>query len=323
MRRFIFLSAVFLLCADAWARELDGRLGLVVLPNEARPVLVGVGESFEVLARGQARLTLESSGASLQLSVAWRPVGGDLLQGTCFIASDFPAGRYTLRASEGEREDVAPRSVFVYETFPESYTVAVVCNPRMGAAGAETRFRRSVDAIEDSGAALVLITGEFSAAGTTVEFVEGLKILETLGVPIFISGAPSERTRDFLGPMPFAFRFGPDGYLAHYFSTGEGLDLGGRAGSAHRLRRSIRAARWSVGVGGAYRLDGALRDQLVLFHDDPLDVWVASSGGDAQSRVAIPWGKTTGYGVAEDAESGTVLFFEVGSAGVRLLSGAE
>lgn len=324
----VFIVVAVLVCAGAWGREPDGRLGLLLVPNETRPALVVAGESFEVLARGQANLALQSSETSVPLSVSWELAGGGLFRGTCVVVPGIAPGRYSLKASDGSMEDTVSQSVFVYETFPKSYTVAIVSNPRIGVAGiAVERIRRSVMAVREAGAALVLIAGDFTAEGTAEQFAQGLNLTGEYGVPTFICSGNADRAlglaREFLGPMPFAFRFGPDGYLAHDLPPLDGLDLEGHAGDVHRLRRSIRAARWSVGFGGAYRLESEIRDQLVLFHDDPLDVWIAAAGGDAQSRVTIPWGKTIGYGLPDAAAPGTVLFVEVGLGGVKLAPGPE
>lgn len=320
----IFVFVVTLINAQAYAREQDGRLGLVLVPNNARPALVEMGDSFAVLARSKAEMHLTSVTVSLSIKTTWLRLPNGFYEGVSELPAGIPAGTYALESVSEGAKDTNHRSVFVYEKFPETYRVVHLANLRIGSdIGRDTGIYQSTKAINEAGAAIVLVTGDLTSAGTPKQFAQALDMLNDCRAPTLVCPGPVEiasgLSEEYLGPTPFALRFGPDGYLGYYTSEQGGWDPEGSSGRLHRLRRSIRSARWSVGFTNRYDPDGSLRDHLVLFRDNPLDVLICALHPGAQtSRFGIPWGDARGF-AADGSTRGAVQFFDVSSGGVHLV----
>ena len=326
MRRVLAAAGLVLLGTGAWAREADGRLGLLLLPNDARPALVQAGQSFTVVAREQAKLSLKSVSDSFAVGIRWVRLPNGLYEGVGRVPPGAPPGTYTLEGVSDGTEDRNFRSVFVYESFPETYRVAHLSNLRIGSeTGRDTRIFQSTKAINAAGVAIVLVTGDLTDAGTPQQYAQALDLLGDCLAPTLVSVGRVEQASglagDFLGPPTFAVRFGPDGYLGYYSATIDELDLEGRAGEMYRMRRSIRSAYWSVGFTNYYGPEVPLRDQLVLFRDDPLDVVItARQSLRREVGFGIPWGDTRGFAMPT-SERGAVQIYEVGRGGVHLSAG--
>ncbi len=87
MRHVFGAACVFLLSTAACAREADGSLGLVLLPNDARPALVQSGGTFSVLARAEAELRLTTVSGTLSLSTDWARLPSGLYEGVSQVPS--------------------------------------------------------------------------------------------------------------------------------------------------------------------------------------------------------------------------------------------
>ena len=320
----IFILLIVVVSSHAYPRDLDGRLGPILSPNNARPALVLKGGSFEVQARSRVELQLTSDAAPLPIETIWVRLPNGIFQGTSKLPPDVAPGTYALETNTKDFEDTNRRSVYVYEEFPETYRIAHLSNLRAGAeSGRDENVLRSITAINVSKAAIVLITGDLTDGGTPEQFVRALDLLNECGAPTFVCPGPaeivSERALEYLGPTPFAFRFGPDGYLGHFTAESSGWDPTGASGRLHRLRRLIRSARWSVGFTNRYDPHGNVRDHLVLFRDDPLDFLICALQAEGRTgEFEIPWGGAIGY-AADGARRGAVQLFEVDSSGVALV----
>ncbi len=333
MRLVLAAACLFFLSAAACAREADGSLGLVLLPNDARPALVKGGGSFSVLTRAEAKLRLVSDLDTHSLSTSWVRLPDGLFEGVSVVPVEITAGPYTLEAVSDGGEDRNSRSVFVYGAFPESYRIAHLANLQIGLqTGRDAGVQRSVKAINEADVSIVFVTGDLTSTGSGAQFAQALDLLSNCRAPTFVClgnvEAASGLSRDYMGPTPFVVRFGLDGYLGHYVSGPGEVDMRGRAGKLHRARRSIRDARWSVGFTNRYGLDSGFRDQLVLFRDDPLDyVICAGRSGGGEGLFSVPWGQRTGgrtVGFAMPASArGAVQIFDVGPGpgGLQLVQG--
>ncbi len=326
MRRALATVCLAFLGTGAWAREADGRLGLLLLPNDARPALVLAGQSFTVVARTQAELALKSVSGTFDVGTRWVRLASGLYEGVGKVPPGALPGTYALKGVSGGADDVNFRSVFVYESFPETYRVAHLSNLRIGSkTGRDTGIFQSTKAINEAGVAIVLVTGDLTDAGTPKQYAQALDLLGDCLAPTFVSVGRAEQASglagDFLGPAAFAVRFGPDGYLGYYSATLEELDLEGRAGAMYRMRRSIRSARWSVGFTNDYGPNVRMREQLILFRDDPLDVVITARHAQMREvRFSIPWGDTRGFAMPT-SDRGAVQIYDVGRGGVHLSAG--
>lgn len=313
------LVAIVLLswATGAAAREGDGALGLILSPHDGAPALVLRGGSFEAVLRERAELRLRSEGAPLALETAWRELPGDRVGATCTVPMEAEAGVYRLEAvaESGSGSDGTGRSVFVYEAFPEQYRIAHVGDAAV-----------DVAALNASGAELALFTGNLTERAEADEFRSFLKGLEGCTIPTFVSpgvhdgaGRTFER---FFGPAIYAFKFGEDGFLC--FDTkgsGAGDELGAEVGALQRLRRGIKASRWSIGFTHRYGPELGMRSQLVLFSDNPLDCLIVSHGPLNKAGEGITgWGKTRVRGTPTGSE-GALRLFEIAPSGLQPVEG--
>ncbi len=302
------------------AREPDGRLGLVVAPNDTQPVMVQPGQEFDVLLRTEAALRLESAEGSYELAAG----AGAGWRGRIRVAVTTPEnaapGTYTLVAETPEASDHAFRAVHVYNGFPETYAVAQLNDLRVGAAvGRDTVLYRSARAINSREASLVLVTGNLTANGRADEFRIALEVLNAIAAPTLVVPGAVDRAsggaEEFLGPYPVTRRYGRDGFLMYYTEPGPTDWNESIHGQLYPARRSIRASRWSVGVSNRYVLGSSLRDALTLFVDDPLDVLVAG-GASGPVDGEVHWGGTLLFGPSE-ARRGSVRWYTAGPRGLR------
>lgn len=329
MKRLAYtLLALTLLGGPASARDGEGRLDVIVAPNNTRPVLTQAGQTFDALLREGATLTLESPAGSTELNqtagVDWR----GLVRVTCRLPEAVPAGAYTLVAKNRERTDRTFRAVHVYDAFPTAYTIAQFNDLRVGAKGArDTALYRITRRINAGQPGVVLVTGNLTADGSADEFRVALEVLNDLEAPTLVTPGAVDRSSGlaeaYLGPSPATWQFGRDGYLGYYTPTGRGDWGGAQEGRVYVARRSIRASRWSIGFTNEYGLASPMRDVLTLFVDDPLDVVIAGhAAAYTRGGRTTPWGHTTLFEQTSDTRGG-VHWFRVDERGVRAIENGE
>ena len=292
-----------LLCAYAAARNDDGTLGLIQRPNSGVPTIIAPGQSFSAILNHKAQLSLRNEQGILQLECAWAPLPDDQMCASCVAPDAIEPGCYALKAVSENGEDINERAVYVVESFPETYWIAHITDTHIGT----TRHpRRTVEIIDEllasvnaSEAFLALITGDLTENGRPEQFREFLELLDACRLPTFVVPGNHDRLdrhyERFFGPLTYVFQFGLDGYLG--FDTKDLLiadGLGPQDGALHRLRREIRASRWSIGFTHRYDLTMGMRAQLTLFVDDPLDYLLYGHyHREADEQDGIPWGKTS------------------------------
>jgi len=311
MRCCALVLAGLVLAHAADAREPDGRLGLLVLPNDTRPTFLTVDRQLVIVARQEAAISLNSASDGEPLSIIWRATPDGLFQGTCALPQDTPPGTYSLEAVAGDTTDHVARSVIVYDSFPKSYSFAHL-----------TDFGGGTPSESLGEADFVVVTGDLTSDGRPEEIRTALGALSRLQRPTIVNpgtaAIASGLAEAYFGPSPFVVHYGEDAYLGHHLLPDSGPAQANPAAALHTLRRSIRAARWSIGLLSGAGPNAAMRDQLILFHDDPLDYAI----------VAIPaqtdpfsWGRTAVHGPFD--ESPPITLFEVDALGVRPIAGLK
>lgn len=323
----ILVICAVAICPNSRAREADGTLGLIRTPNNGMPAVVAPGETFQAVLTEQAELSIASSDASVALTAEWTALPGGAVQATCTVPPDAKPGLYALTATVGQDvNDTNVRSVYVQSApAPEYYIVAHMADMRMATAqdNAQTAsvdtLRKVVAAVNTSGAAFAVVTGNLTASGMPEQFQALLDILDTCTVPTFVCpgslDAKHGHYQRYFGPLTYMFRFGPDGYIS--FDTKDTIpadELGPQDGDLYLFRRAIRSARWSVGFTHRYELLMGMRSQLVLFADDPLDGLIV--GHAKEKAVCIPWGNTA-LTVTPPAADGYMRVFDVSAKGMK------
>lgn len=330
MRGVLIAAAISLWAFPSLARDEAGRLDIVISPNNTRPAMVTPGSWFEVTLRDRAQLTLHSVSGQFSVAVNWSPNTGGPWRGRCRVAANLPPGVYSLRATTASEVDENHRALFVYGSFPDEYRVAHLTNLRLGSKeGRDMRIYQSIKAINASGASLVLVGGELTAGGTPEQLALVVDMMNGCIAPTFVCPGAGDidagNAESYFGSVPMAFRFGPDGYLGHHLSGRDSSGFSGTAGRAYTLRRELRSARWSVGFSDRFGGELAVRDQLVLFVDDPLDYLMTAKGPrgtEVGAPISIEWGSTRGLPVPA-ADQGAVQLFAVGRGGVQIIEMPE
>lgn len=291
---FVFgLAAGLMAQGPASARDAEGQLRDLLVPNEGAPALVRPGATFRVLSKAQGRLSLVN-GRVWPVEAAWKRSAGRY-EAVGTVAQTVPPGRYALLLETDAETDLNACSVWVYDSFPETYAVAHVTDPRLGVGSGA--FSQILDEINAEQPALVLISGNLTQTGAPADFLQLLGELARCDRPTFLTPGDLDRRlyETYFGPANYAVWFGQDAYLALDLADPDTADgLGAGDGELHRLRRAIKAARWATGFTARYVPTAAVRAQLALFVDDPLDFVLTGADDAEQETVLIPWGATTG-----------------------------
>lgn len=327
MRRWI-AAALLGLAAAAGARAPDGRLDILLTPHNGVPALVTPGGAFDALLTRQAGLRLQGAGgAVMPLTVEWLPSAGALAVARCTVPPDTPPGTYALEATAEDRSDRTGRAVFVLEAFASHYLAAHVTDIHIGASGRARPpadvFRGVLQAINESLAAFVLITGDLTEGGEPQQFQEFLTLLDTCERPTFVCAGNHDRQglncEEFLAVDNYLFWYGTDAYLV--FDTKDLVtadDLGPQPTQLELYRRAMKPARWAVGATHRYEPSMGMRSQITLFIDNPLDHlffghWHRPND---TSFEGVPWGATP-VTVTPAAADGFLRLFELSGRGVR------
>jgi len=326
VRTALILAISGLAGMPAVARNEDGTLDLVLIPNNGIPAITDTQGTFEAVLEEEAALSLSNGSGEWPLAVDWsrRPDGKSL--GRCRLETPIPAGSYTLQAKAGDRIDSNQRSVYVLEAFPEAYQVAHITDIHTGT----TRHARPdkeiiaevIEAINASEAAFALVTGDLTENGEPEQFRDFLALLDACRLPTFVVAGNHDRQdshyQHFFGPLTYRFFFGPDGYLA--FDTKDFMiadEMSGQDGLLHLYRRQMRAARWSIGFTHRYDVTMGVRAQITLFVDDPLDYIVCGhTHREPGEQDGIPWGSTR-LVMTPAAIDGNLRFLTVDNGGVQ------
>ena len=292
-----------LITLPAAARNADGTLGFLRTPNNGVPALLAGTTNFEAEAAGEATLTLEGPAGTYPVAVTWGPAPGGRAAGSCTLPPNTPPGLYGLRAKHPGGEDLNTRAVAVLPPAEDLYAIAHLSDTHLGSG----RHKRSstdimndvIDAINTSGATFCLVTGDVTENGEMAQYADFLTALDRCTLPTFVVAGNHDRLdlnyEKVFGKLTYAFAYGRDGYLgfdSKDYNTAP--DLGAQNGDLERLRRSIKAARWSIGFSHRYEDLQGMRSQLTLFVDNPLDVllfghWHVENTPDQR---AVPWGRT-------------------------------
>src|SRR5690606_19558829 len=167
-------------------------------------------------------------------------------------------------AEAGGKADTTVRSVYVMTEFPEAYTVAHVTDTHIGsgrhARPSEAIMQDVVAAVNASGAALCLVTGDVTENGEVAQYQSLLPILDQCTMPTFVCSGNHDRMalnyEAFFGPDAYYFWFGKDGYIG--FDTKDYMtadDLSTQTNLLYPYRRAIRSARWSFAFSQRYDPD--------------------------------------------------------------------
>jgi len=245
------IAAVCLCALPAFAAALPNPLPNT-LPNTLQPAIAAPGGSIRVVA-AEAGLPIALSGPmDIALEAAWTANPADGVHAQCVIPADTPPGRYGLSVGDETREG----AVWVLEELPASYRLAF-------AAGDSSADIAGVLAAAESAEVLALV---FIADGGDTDAYS--QIFTEAPLPVIVTGVG----RPVDTPFPFATAIGQDTLLFHDPRV---TRLGAADGDLHRLRRATRASRWSIAVWPLYDPFLGRRAQLILFSDDPVDLFVA------------------------------------------------
>lgn len=325
-RRMLILLLTGCICGIASARNDDGTLGLLQLPNNGVPSILDTQGSFTAVLRQKAELSLSGAEGDLSLETTWSQLPGGMAMAVCKPATPPPPGVYALHAATENGTDINMRAVYIRDTFPESYQCAHITDVHIGKTGrprsdTET-FTTIIEAVNASEAAFALITGDLTEGGEPEQFQRFIDLLDLCLLPTFVVPGNHDRKADnyqrFFGPLTYYFTFGKDGYLA--FDTKDYLiadEMSGQDGLLHFYRRQIRASRWSIGFTHRYEVSMGLRAQITLFVDDPLDYLLYGHvHREAGEQDGIPWGNTRAI-ITPAAIDGKFRFLQVDGNGVH------
>lgn len=314
--------AAIAIILGAWVATAPALAESILLPRVGAPAAVVPGGILEVTARMEGNVSLEGAGSSIALDATWSPGTSGARLGRAIIPMGTAPGRYTLQVAGATATVQRMGAVHVFAAFPEDYAIAVVRGAQPDDAGgsepvipADLGARLGAETVQ-----LAILLGPFTRGGSEEEYAALEAVLLASEVPVYLCPGTTEARspvyREHFGDEVRGVTFGRDGYLL----LGAGLTAAdpqshARLGEAHRLRRAMRASRWSVGVAGAYGLDWDLRAQIALFVDDPLNYLIVGSA-PAELGATVPWGKTQ-FTPPAGAPPGVLTVLEVTATGIR------
>jgi hypothetical protein len=320
MRLHVLALSTLLVVGAAAARDSEGRLDVILAPNNAQPAIVAPGGQFEAVLAANAPLRIESAQGVFALeSSGARPWRG-AWRVDALVPTDAPPGAYALVAVGANGPDPVYRAVFVQAQPAETYRVAHIANLRVGdPEGSDSRLFRVTASLNASAPDLILVTGDLTAGGAAEQFRLALEVLNDCAAPTLVApGAADDReglAETYLGRYPAAIAYGLDGYLLCPPGARPGSGADGRL---HVERRRIRSARWSLGVAARSAWDDP-RTNLTLLIDDPLDYVAGGDAGPGQAprtwggahiltarpgRATVRWFTVGPRGIEDDAEVG-------------------
>ncbi|GMV91223.1 MAG: hypothetical protein AMXMBFR82_10010 [Candidatus Hydrogenedentota bacterium] len=328
--RVLLLVLLTTFCSVSHARDANGLLDIIITPNDGMPALLLPGETFEVVATRQAELSLSSESGTISLEAEWTGLPGERSKAICRVPEEVAPGGYALQAAAEGATDTNLRSVFLFDAFPDRYTVAHVTDTHVGSGRhertSEAIFQDVVNAVNESGAAFALVTGDLTENGEAAQFKSFIEILNTCTLPTFVCSGNHDRKElnyeQAFGPDTYMFWFGKDGYLG--FDTKDFYvadDLRGQPADLQVYRRALKPARWAIGFSHRYEADMGMRAQLALFVDDPLDWFIFGHWHreNTEAEQTVPWAgatRPTPITVTPAAINGVIRLFEIGPGGI-------
>lgn len=290
-----FAASVALLAADARAATAP------LPPHLLQPAVVAPGDPLVVNAEaGDLPVRLEGA-VSIELTPAWTVSAADGAQAVCEVPAEVPAGRYDLLIGEERR----PGAVTIIPSWPTPLLVAFATGTTPESLALAAR------GAEAAGAVLLVFLQASDADGLT--YAAYAEAAATRAVPVqTLGGTAGSGTH-----LPAVLRLGQDALLLHDPAADH---FGDGAGRLHRLRREHRAARWSVAVWPAYDPLIAMREQLILFADDAVEVFISTLGAlpDDAEAAGLPgfWPRTRFEPLAAGAAD-TLLLVQLDSRQAR------
>ncbi len=329
----VFLVVLIASWAAA-ARAPDGTLAIIYTPNNGIPAMVQPGGTFEAVLTGKAPLQLLGPNGPIPLRIHWEERPSPFFHARCTVPAQTPTGCYALEAVARDQRDRNSRSVYVVESFPETYSLVHVTDSHIGSnrhpRPSEAIFRDLLSFINEMAEpgrspeegevkpAFVLISGDLTEDGTADQFKKFVELLDHSVLPTFVCPGNHDRLahnyeKNF-GPATYMFRFGEDGYLA--FDSKDFLtadELGPQDGQLETLRRAMAACRWAIGFTHRYEPLMGMRSQMVLFVDNPLDFLIFGHWHreNTEQEKRVPWGSTA-ITVTPAAIDGSLRLIRIG-----------
>ncbi len=286
--RLVTLTVVFLLAVSI--ARADG------LPHVGRPAIVVAGDTFSLGDGAEATASLRLGDTRIPLTVTTNDKTAPEGKWLAEVPDGVAPGRYDLVLTTSAAETEQIGAVHVLESFPTSYVLALLRADQVDSTEGTMFSPALLDILRGATPNLVIVLGALTADGQESAYEALDRQFAGLDVPVFYCPNEQESARETYraryGNPVYPQRFGDDGYLF----LGGGLSHvdsihGVRAGHLYRWRRALRSSRWSIGVATRYGLDWSMREQLVLFADDPLDYLLAGEGVET-SGAKVPWSNT-------------------------------
>ena len=176
--------------AVAWA-VFAGDL-VVESPSFGGPEVLTPGGELEVVGRVAVpwvtaidELTLESGPIRIALPLLRPPTRGARQTLLARVSQDCAPGNYDLVVKAGNREARARRSVAVFDSIPERFTLAQITDLHFGnTSEGEASVGSIVDELNRLRPAVVLVTGDITQNGKPLEFERAIRTLDRLSMPI-------------------------------------------------------------------------------------------------------------------------------------------
>ncbi len=303
----IFGFIIFVLCGDfCFARNADGTLGLIKIPNEGIPAVLAKGQDFKVISdKPGALFLIDADGKKLPLNQEWKEVRqGGRWEAKVYLTEGSSTGNpYSIQlVSEEGKTDVNQRAVWIFDGFYGYYTFAHISDVHIKSVDMTDEnsitFEKVINRVNQSDAQFVLITGDLTHNASFEEMRVFLKLLNKFSKPTFVCAGNHDRTGDayekFFFSSTYAFRYSKDGFIvfdSREYRTADAWDE--QDNVLYRYRRELKSSRWTFGITHRYEFTMGMRTQLTLFVDDPVDFLLYGHihRENTKEESILPWGK--------------------------------
>ncbi|MBI2424985.1 MAG: hypothetical protein HYV27_19315 [Candidatus Hydrogenedentes bacterium] len=328
MSWFVTLCLVSI-CSPVLARDEQGALGILRLPNEGRPAVALAGDSFPVEAWEQGELQLVGESGSVPLAVRWEQDTSRPASGIARLPAQSAPGWYALRLQGSKGTDETPHAVHIAEEWKDYYAFGLI-------AATEARplnpanLAESLAALAESDVRAASLQGLAIAADDPIALQRVLDLLRICPIPVFVGGAAEGSgslalTRHF-GPSAFVFTYGEDAYysLAPLAWAAED-SVGMEPGNLHRQRRAHRRCRWSAAICAGSAGQMGIRNSTILFVDDPVDyvLCVLPSIPEVETPIRARQGRSMIYQLPPAVERGIHVIDVTPAKGLLLRAPSE
>lgn len=260
------------LCFDAFSKDADGLLDMLLSPSDGLPAFQSPGSDLIVTAKSEVQLELIGAAQSISFKPDWIQIHPGKFVSRFTIPENCAPGIYDLRATNDNHSDTNLAAVHVLAEAPEVVAITSLASVADLAAIPKIESDIQVLIIPDS-------AKDFDST------------LPKIRIP---KPGEEKQFEARYGTLPRTLQIGD--YSLLLFNPAE--TRADRIGDLFRLRRRHIADTWMIGISTRSPAELPFPSQMTLFDDSPLHAVISPlPGTDAENLRA--WSDTKFFNLSE------------------------